>query len=394
MSTTISSAGKEVPLLRSRQHNHAGVHPPGRAPRPGSDGDSGCGQRLSWPARRHDHRRHLSGGRHRHGRAAPDEGLDPGGEHCANRGLDRRVGGGGRDLHHSGVRDLRRLAGLRLRARLLEVVDPDAGRRRARHSLRDPAAARDGGRSRASLPGVGGRLADSHRRTTRQPRRQDSVRQHGFRRPRLPAGPVQPVQRQQGFHRQRRQPGHELCPHGPLGYGAQAARGRSDHHLCARHQPGVPRRRLHHRPAPGFAELRRRRHRLGPAGSADPVPRRPNLRRAVRTGGHHASRQRFLGRTGRRRLELHRAPDRRRRHAGGRLLHAVPHAQEPGLGHGARSLRLEEVGRCPRRHRPHRTRPERQVRLRRVAGRSDQHDLLVHELRRLRGGPASSRPSS
>ena len=44
----------------------------------------------------------------------------------------------------------------------------------------------------------------------------------------------------------------------------------------------------------------------------------------------------LLGRPGRRSLEVHRQTDRRRRHAGRRLLHALPHAQESGLRHGAR----------------------------------------------------------
>ncbi len=55
------------------------------------------------------------------------------------------------------------------------------------------AASRDGGRSRASFPGISSRLADPPCRTTGQPRRQDSVWQHGFRRHRLLARPVQPV---------------------------------------------------------------------------------------------------------------------------------------------------------------------------------------------------------
>ena len=104
----------------------------------------------------------------------------------------------------------------------------------------------------------------------------------------------------------------------------------------ARRQPGVPRRGLHHRAAAGVAELRRRRHRLGTAGSAHSVPRRSDAGGAVRSRRRRRPRQRFLGRPGGRGVELHRAADRRRRHAGRRLLHAVPHAQEPGHRHGAR----------------------------------------------------------
>ncbi len=84
--------------------------------------------------------------------------------------------------------------------------------------------------------------------------------------------------------------GHQLCAHGPQRYGAKAARGGGDNHVCAGHQPGLSRRRLHHRTASGVAELRRWRHCLGPAGSADFVPRRSDPGRSVRPRGHDASR--------------------------------------------------------------------------------------------------------
>ncbi len=63
-------------------------------------------------------------------------------------------------------------------------------------------------------------------------------------------------------------------------------------------------------------------------------------------------------------------------HAGRRLLHAVPHAQEPGHRHGARRLRLEEVRCRPRRHRSHRTRPECQVCFHRPVHRADRMVFL------------------
>ena len=46
----------------------------------------------------------------------------------------------------------------------------------------------------------------------------------------------------------------------------------------------------------------------------------------------------FLGRSGWRGVELHRSSDRCRRHDGRRVLHAVPHAQEPRFRHGARRV--------------------------------------------------------
>ena len=90
--------------------------------------------------------------------------------------------------------------------------------------------------------------------------------------------------------------------------------------------PGLSRRGLHHRAAPGFTELCRRRHCLGPAGAADLVPRRSNSSGSVCARGHDASGYHILDWTGGSGVELHRASDRRRRHVGRRLLHAVPHA--------------------------------------------------------------------
>ena len=62
-----------------------------------------------------------------------------------------------------------------------------------------------------------------------------------------------------------------------------------------------------------------------------------------------------LGRRRRRHLVPHRAAHRGGRHAGGRVLHAVPHAQEPGDRHEARGRRPEEVGGGARVHQPHRS---------------------------------------
>ncbi len=62
---------------------------------------------------RDDDRRDLSGSRHLDGTAAVDEGIPPRREHRPNRGLDRRVGGSGRHLHHSGICNGRTVAGAR-----------------------------------------------------------------------------------------------------------------------------------------------------------------------------------------------------------------------------------------------------------------------------------------
>ena len=49
-----------------------------------------------------------------------------------------------------------RLAVVRLRRRLLEIDGADGGGRHAGHPVRDAAAPRDGGRSGAAVPGIGG----------------------------------------------------------------------------------------------------------------------------------------------------------------------------------------------------------------------------------------------
>ena len=83
-------------------------------------------------------------------------------------------------------------------------------------------------------------------------------------------------------------------------------------------------------------------------------------------------------------LFLGRAPHRRGRNAGGRLLHLVQDAQATGRRHGACHHRPEEIRRCACRHQPHRPRPERQGdicgRGRGVFG-DDRAVLLLHRQR-------------
>ena len=250
-------SGKDVPVLCSRQHNYGGVHRPRRPPRPDHDGDPRRRQRLSRPARGHDHRCYVPRRRHRHGRAARDEGIDPRGKHRSNRWLDRRIGRCRRDLHHPGVRDFRCLASLRLPACLSQVVDPDARRRCTRHFVRHAVTPRHGRGPRTSLPGISRRLANPHCRTARQPRREDPLRQHGIRRLGLSAWTVQPVQPQQRFLRQRGRAGQELRAHGTFSRRPKAQRRCRDDVLRPRHQSCVSRRWLHHRSASRGAELLR-----------------------------------------------------------------------------------------------------------------------------------------
>ena len=94
---------------------------------------------------------------------------------------------------------------------------------------------------------------------------------------------------------------------------------------------------------------------------------------------------------GQRHLLLHRAAHRRRRHAGGRFLHAVQDAQAVDDRHGARGFRPEEVGRGPCEQQPHRARPAGQVRFRRRRGRVPGDDRPVLLLHLQRGNLSSSK---
>ena len=95
--------------VRPREDEPAGNDPACRHSRPGHDRDPRSGKRVSRAAGRHDDRRHLSGGHHRHGRAAAVQGFDPRGEHRPNRRLDRRVDRRRGRLHDSRVRHRRLL---------------------------------------------------------------------------------------------------------------------------------------------------------------------------------------------------------------------------------------------------------------------------------------------
>ena len=75
-------------------------------------------------------------------------------------------------------------------------------------------------------------------------------------------------------------------------------------------------------------------------------------------------------------LEVHRAAHRRGRHAGGRVLHAVPHAQSLAIGMKRAVSDLKKSGRGARIHAAHRARPERQDGLRRTGRDVPVHDAL------------------
>ena len=122
----------------------------------------------------------------------------------------------------------------------------------------------------------------------------------------------------------------------------------------ARREPRLSGRRLHHRSAARRAELCRRRAGLGIAGSA------PHLRPgALPAGGPTGGAADLVDPAGAIGLFLHRAAHRRGRHAGGRFLHPVPHAQATGRRDVSRGIRSEKIGRIACRHQPHRARSER-----------------------------------
>ena len=85
-----------------------------------------------------DDRRDLSGGGHRHGRAARIQRHHPRGEHRANRRIDRRIRGGRRDFYDPRILSGEGLAAVRWARSLLEIHRADAGRRRCWASSSSP----------------------------------------------------------------------------------------------------------------------------------------------------------------------------------------------------------------------------------------------------------------
>ncbi len=142
-------------------------------------------------------------------------------------------------------------------------------------------------------------------------------------------------------------------------------------------EPRLPGRGLHHRPAPGGAELRRRRPLLGPVrAAADPA-----AGAAVRARGQRRAAE--LGRRLHRRFPEHRQDRGHRRHADERGLHAVQDAQEPDRRHRPLGQRRQEGGHQQAGHPAHRQGHQHQDRLLRPAGHGRGHLrrlLVVHGL--------------
>ena len=221
------------------------------------------------------------------------------------------------------------------------------------------------------FPGVGGRVRNSQGRTAGIQGGQDPVRQHGLRRPDVPAGRDQRVLANNTFPVTIGDVGKKLL----LRTSTNPER-RHDHDR---------RRNLFTAPdvSPAYlgvgyiigprlarSELCRRRAGLGTAGSA------PDLHRSVRTS---RPRSRPVSRS---RGRCWRAPSTSRSCVPSRWAAcwwALPTpcsrcASSLALGMGARRLRPEEIGRRARRHQPHRTRPERQSCFRGRRRRVRRHD--------------------
>ena len=128
------------------------------------------------------------------------------------------------------------------------------------------------------------------------------------------------------------------------------------------HLPRLPRRRLHHRPAPGRPQLRRRRPGLGPVRPPADVLPRARSSSPSSTGPGVGRGRRRLGRHGHQRLEVHHPADRRRRHARRRRLHALQDAEEPRRRHQALARRRQEGRRPDRGRLPPREGPQHQGR--------------------------------
>ncbi len=146
----------------------------------------------------------------------------------------------------------------------------DAGGRSAGHSFRHPAAPRDGGGSRSSLSRVGSGIGDPQGRTARQQGRKDPVLAIWASAAWSTCWASSTCSvRAEISSSASANFGKSFVRMGRSGHCAEIDRGRSDLSLRSCHQSRVSWRGIHHRPAAGVAELRRRRHRVGPAGAAD-----------------------------------------------------------------------------------------------------------------------------
>ena len=299
---------------------------------------------------RPDDRRHLSRGGHRHGRAARLQGLDPRREHRANRRLDRRIGGGGRDLHHPRVRHLVKAWPIVRFARgLLEIHRADAGGQRAGRAVRLADPPRDGGRSRTCRSPNPWRRREIHK-----------AGQAGAQ-----GGEVSLLQ--------HRRSARVVFLRGAFGCSRRTRTSSSTSGSWARSVAAARAARLDAGRWPPAASPRSPAPTVSPAyigvgyiigpelaalnfsgsviawGLLIPLliylPRPADCRRSCRPDADG----RELARPGQRRLALHRAPHRGGQHDGGHLLHAVPMRKNLIAGLAKAVRRTEAAERPPRR---------------------------------------------
>ncbi len=223
--------------------------------------------------------------------------------------------GGGRGVHTARVLHRARLEppvipepGLRAALgagedRLLEIHRADGGGQRPGRAVRFAGPARDGGGSRTAVPRIGGGVGDSQGRAARRKRPSICSTTSPWARRIYLAGRVQRASRRIRISSSAWASWDAACCAWAGGHHQTPDRGRRFHLRGAQRQPGLHRRRLHHRTGTGGAEFLRQRDGVGSAGSAVDVLPGPAVAE-LPAGGRH---RRELAVPAERRLALHRA---------------------------------------------------------------------------------------
>ena len=282
-------AAKEGSLVSDKRHEpyvparleHARVHAAGAGPRPRDERHPRRGQRLPRPARRHDHRRDLPGGGHRHGGAAAAARA-----RMLEENFARTVGSIGESVAAGAIFTIpafvilgmwkfdpeHMVAGVPGRHR------PDDPRRPARHHVRHHPAPRHGRGPDAAVPRVGGGDRDPQGRPARHRARPIQLFQrHGRRRGDQARSATSGSSRPRTSSRSRWARSRRASSASASTKDAKkVATGGVTTFARPRDQPGLPRRRLHHRPRARRAQLRRRPARLGPVRAAAGLLPRPD----------------------------------------------------------------------------------------------------------------------
>ena len=233
----------------------------------------GAANAYLGPARRHDHRRHLPGRRHRHGRAAPVQGhassrrTSPG---PSARSASRwRPAPSSRSRRSSSSRSGSSTARTWCEEYLLSAALMILGGLLGHHVRHDPAP-RHGRGPRPAVPRVGGGLRDPQGRPEGRRGRRCSCSGPWASAPSsscstasASSGPRTTSASTVGKLKD------ELRPPRPRRRRARRSRPAASRTFSAPDvTPGLPRRRLHHRPRARRAELRRRPAGVGPVRPA------------------------------------------------------------------------------------------------------------------------------